>query len=134
LSPKSLPVVVAAVLALAVSGTAGASRTLVPRKPCGTISGPKWTFLKGPESGTKYGLVAIGTFSCASAKHWVAKLTADHVKNKTSSIVSNNVLKNGPKGYACAAHSSKEGLAFAGECLKGPKPNPTSGFSWSGTP
>jgi hypothetical protein len=49
------------------------------------------------------------------------------------SLTNNNVLTNGPKGYACAAHSSKEGKAF-GACTKGAAQNPSSGFTWSGLP
>jgi hypothetical protein len=121
------------VVLIAVTTTT-ATAAFAPRKPCGAITGPRWTFLKGPETGAKYAVLAIGSFPCAAARTWVAKLVADRVKNKTSSFVNNNVLANGPKGYACAAHSSKEGRAFAGACGKGPKINPTSGFSWSGVP
>jgi len=130
----SLVTVTSAAAALAVAAALPAYAAFAPRKPCGKITGPTWTFTRGTETGTKYGVVAIGNFQCAVAKQWVAKLAADHVKNKTESIVANNVLTNGPKGYTCAALSSKEGRAFAGQCAKGPKMYPTSGFSWSGTP
>ena len=36
-------------------------------------------------------------------------------------------------GYACWALSSEQGYAFAGAGEKGPKLNPTAGFSWAGT-
>jgi hypothetical protein len=127
-----------AVLLMAIAATVGVARsfaspTLVaPRKACGTITGPTWTFLSGHGTGSKYRVVAIGPFRCSSAKRWVAVLVTDSVKNKTSSLVNNNVLTNGPKGYSCAAISSKEGKAFAGACGKGPALNPTAGFSWSG--
>jgi hypothetical protein len=129
--PFLAAVVAAGLLSAAASAATGA---FAPRKPCGSITGPRWTFLKGPETGTKYTVVAIGPYGCAAAKKWVAKLVTDKVKNRTSSLVNNNVLSNGPKGYACAAHSSKEGRAFSGACGKGPKLNPTSGFTWSGIP
>ena len=130
--PVATVVLVAAALVAASAHPAHA--TFAPRKVCGTITGPKWTFLKGTESGTKYSVVAIGAFKCAQAKRWVGKLASDNVKNRSSSLTNNNVLANGPKGYACAAHSSKQGKAFAGACTKGPALNPTSGFSWSGLP
>ena len=107
---------------------------VAPRTPCGTITGPKWTFLQGPESGDGYVVISIGQYGCAGAKKWVAKLANDSVKNRTSSTVNNNVLTNGPKSYACAAHSSKQGKAFAGACTKGATLHPTSGFTWSGAP
>ncbi len=130
------PVAIVALVAAALSAASAlpAHATFAPRKSCGTITGPKWTFLKGPESGTKYSVVAIGPFKCAQARQWVGKLVNDNVKNRSSSFINNNVLVNGPKGYACAAHSSKQGKAFAGACSKGPALNPTSGFSWSGHP
>jgi hypothetical protein len=120
--------------AVVVLFAAMANAAYAPRTSCGTIKGPHWTFLKGRESGSKYGVTAIGPYACATAKKWVAKLANDPTPNHRSSLVNNNVLHNGPKGYVCAAHSSKEGRAFAGACTKGPALNPTSGFSWSGTP
>ncbi|HXY17742.1 MAG TPA: hypothetical protein VEH79_06210 [Gaiellaceae bacterium] len=115
----SLLLATATVALVVVAAAWGAPRTFAPRKSCGTISGPQWTFVKGPESGTKYAVVAIGSFPCTSAKKWVAKLAADPVKNKTSSLVNNNVLMNGPKGYSSAAHSSKEGAPSPGSAAKG---------------
>jgi hypothetical protein len=116
-----------------VAKVSGAPTAFAPRKSCGTITGPKWTFLKGPQTGSKYTVVAIGPFPCSAAKKWVAVLVTDSVENRTSSLVNNNKLSNGPKGYACAAHSSKEGKAFAGACEEGPALNPTAGFTWSGS-
>jgi hypothetical protein len=123
-------VVVSAVLA----ATAGLGATqLAPRKPCGQISGPDWTYLKGGLSGSKYVVVAIGSFTCKSAKTWVAKLAKDHVTSHANKF-NPNVLKNGPRGYRCAASTSKQEKAFAGECDKGPVSSPTSEFSWAGVP
>ena len=107
---------------------------VIPHLPCGMISGPKWTQLTGSLSGSKYQVTAIGSFSCSTAKSWVAKLSKDVVKNSKPSGVNNNVLKNGPSGYACGALSSRQGKAFAGSCLRGPAVNPTSGFAWGGYP
>jgi hypothetical protein len=117
---------------IGVASSSGAPNLFAPRKACGTITGPQWTFLTGHGTGSTYRVVAIGPFPCATAKKWVAVLVTDTVKNRTSSLVNNNVLTNGPKGYSCAAHSSKQGKAFAGACEKGPALNPTSGFTWSG--
>jgi len=75
----------AVVIVMTMASSATAS--FAPRKPCGTISGPNWTFLKGPETGTKYAVVAIGGFACPSVKQWVAKLVTDPVKTHASSLV-----------------------------------------------
>jgi hypothetical protein len=126
-----LTLVVGLVATSAFGSSAGA--TSAPSTTnCGTISGPKWTH--APESGTKYLVTATGSFQCAVARKWVSTLANDSVKNKSFTLIDNNVLTNGPKGYACGAHSSKEGKAFAGQCGKGPKLNPTSGFTWMGVP
>lgn len=133
-------VVLLVVLLTAIATTAAVAKSsaspnlFAPRKTCGAIKGPTWAFLSGHETGSKYGVVAIGPFTCAAAKKWVAVLVTDTVKNRTSSLVNNNKLTNGPKGYSCAAHSSKQGKAFAGACEKGPTLNPAAGFAWSGIP
>jgi hypothetical protein len=122
-------VVAAAIAASAASG-AGA---LAPRKPCGKFSGPAWAYPSGAPSGSTYTVTAIGAFTCKSATSWVKKLVNDAAPSHANTF-NPNVLKNGPSGYRCAATSSKQDKAFAGDCEKGPKLNATSGFSWAGVP
>jgi hypothetical protein len=127
-----------AVLLLAIATAVGATKSsaspnlLAPRKACGAIKGPTWTYLSGHGTGSTYSVLAIGPFTCAAARKWVAVLVTDAVKNRTPSQFNNNKLTNGPNGYRCAAISSKQGKAFAGACEQGPALNATSGFTWSG--
>jgi hypothetical protein len=68
------------------------------------------------------------TWSCASAKSWIAKLALDRVPK---TVTRNIPLPNGPRGYHCFATAfSRGGHATGGACMKGTIAFPRSGFSW----
>jgi len=78
--------------------------------------------------GKTYDLETVGTgWTCASAKSWAVKLSADHVGTVTTKVT----LKNGPRGYHCfATPGSSGGHATAGTCFSGTLAFPKSGFAW----
>jgi hypothetical protein len=81
-------------------------------------------------AGLKYQWETAGTgFTCASAKHWVAKLIKDHADTTSGEVA----LRNGPKGYHCFASLDTKGRASGGLCYKGTVAFPKSGFTWNGT-
>jgi hypothetical protein len=68
------------------------------------------------------------TWTCASAKTWIVKLSADPVPKR---VTKNIPLANGPRGYHCFAMPfSTGGHATGGACFKGTLAYPRSGFSW----
>jgi hypothetical protein len=70
---------------------------------------------------------AIGNVTCAKAKPWLLKLLADHGKPDVKVV-----LKNGPKGFKCAATDDGKGRPSAGACYTGTVAFPKNGFQWFG--
>ncbi|HSP73800.1 MAG TPA: hypothetical protein VLN26_15590 [Gaiellaceae bacterium] len=122
-----------AVLAIAVAASpaaaSAASAAPAGGKVCPPLTGRTWHSLYKGRSGTRYQWSVIGSFTCASAKPWVAKLINDRARSADGANV---VLHNGPGGYHCyATVPDKDGYAATGACFRGTWAYPGSGFSWN---
>jgi hypothetical protein len=114
---KLAPVAVAAVAALASTPAVHAARAGQLCKPFKL-------------AGLTYRWETVGSgWTCASAKPWVVKLSADRVRSSGSNVP----LTNGPKGFHCYATLTHKGRASGGLCYKGTLAFPKSGFTWNGT-
>jgi hypothetical protein len=110
-----LVVVLAASLAATTAVRATSSGQLCP------------SFSKG---GFKYQWETAGTgWTCASAKPWVLKMIADHVRPRVGLVP----LKNGPKSLHCFAVSEQKGYVTGGVCYRHTLAFPRSGFTWNGS-
>jgi len=106
-----------AIVAIVGAGAATAARTSRTAAVCKPLS----------TSGLKVEWSAIGNVTCKKAKPWLVKLLADHGKPDVKVV-----LKNGPKGFKCAATDDGKGRPSAGACYTGTIAYPGNGFQWFG--
>jgi hypothetical protein len=116
-----LGLAVAAMLFLTPVGTPATSANSV----CPPLTGHTWH--ADGKSGHKYKWEVIGTaFTCGSAKHWVLKLLATHVRG-TGRVA----LHGGPRGYHCVGSLiDAKGYPYWGMCYQGTVAFPKNGISW----
>jgi hypothetical protein len=77
--------------------------------------------------GLKLEFATLGTgFTCAAAKTWIVKLTAEKVTAGGGEVP----LADGPKGFHCYATFEVKGHPSDGFCEKGKLASPSSGFNW----
>jgi hypothetical protein len=109
--------VVIASVALASFAAATGARAAGSAEVCKTFSA----------SGLKVQWSAIGNVTCAKANPWLTRLLADRGKPGVKVV-----LKNGPRGFKCAATDDSKGRPFAGACYTGTLAFPKNGFQWFG--
>ncbi len=81
------------------------------------------------KDGTKIQWSTVGTgFTCASAKHWVVKLSSETFPQKGVKVK----LTGGPSRYHCFGTTDDTGRATIGDCYLGTVAFPKSGFQWFG--
>jgi hypothetical protein len=88
---------------------------------CGTVSGAKWSEPGTTKTGTTY-KVTTYKYSCSSAKHLVAGLTAQTIIRKQGQ---RDFAPHPPKGMTCPANPDNNNHAYSGHCSKG-----ASLFEW----
>ncbi len=110
-------VAVVAIFAAAMFGAAEAAATPTAGSVCKSFSA----------SGLTYQWSVIGNVACSQAKPWLLKLLADH-----GTPDAKVALKNGPKGFHCAATADSKGRPSAGACYTGTVAFPMNGFQWFG--